>query len=185
MFLPCKIHRIQKKRPLERSGLTQLLPPTLAKVRAISDNRDKDEPDDMDILKNTSLVTGLYIVVAILVLVLGLWREHIYHEKNEKQQGDLFAKQTKINDQQVTISGQQDEMFRLLLKMNEHVEKQAAANSRSPKHAKALIENLASEAIISSSTAEIMIRKVEGQGGAVGGGSSPNTSHSVKEKGAN
>jgi hypothetical protein len=108
----------------------------------------------MDILKNTYLVTGLYIGAAILVILSGLWREHIYREKSNKQQDELNAKQTKINDQQ-------QEMIRLIYKISDLQAKRSNIISQDIGQVKTLIETMKKEAILSESTAKTMIESLE------------------------
>jgi len=108
----------------------------------------------MDFLKNTYLVTGLYIIFAILVVLLGLWREHIFREKSSKHQDELKIKQTKINEQQT-------EIIRLIYKIDELQSKRSDAMSKDIAQAKNLIEGMRRQAIISDSTANDMIEILE------------------------
>jgi len=108
----------------------------------------------MDVLKNTYLLNGLYIVVAILVVLLGLWREHVYRDKSDQQQDELKAKQTKIYEQQ-------QEMIRLIYKISALQAKRSDTISQDIGQIKTLIEAMKKEAIISESTAKTMIENLE------------------------
>jgi len=108
----------------------------------------------MDLLKNTSLVTGLYAIIAILVFLLGLWREHIFREKSYKQQDELNLKQTKINEQQ-------QEIIRLIYKIDQLQSKRSDAISKDIGQVKNLIEGMRRHGIISDSTAKDMIEILE------------------------
>lgn len=108
----------------------------------------------MDIFKNTYVVTGLYIGAAILLILLGLWREHIYREKSDKQQDELKAKQTKIDDQQ-------QEMIRLIYRVGDLQAERSNVIGRDIGQIKALIETMKTQAILSESTAKTMIEKLE------------------------
>ena len=68
------------------------------------------EVNDMDLFKNTYFVTGLYLIVAILVVVLSLWREHIYREKSDQQQNELNRKQTRIMRKRSEVYGRKTQM---------------------------------------------------------------------------
>ncbi len=108
----------------------------------------------MDILKNTYLVTGLYIVAAFLVVLLGLWREHLSSEVSDKQQNELKAKQSIINDQQ-------QEMIRLIYKISDLQAKRSNTLSQDVGQVKNLIETMKNEAILSETTAKTIIEKLE------------------------
>jgi len=55
----------------------------------------------MDLIKNTSFITSLFIIFAILVTVLGLYREYLYREEDrrhrEKMIEKLNALESKLN----------------------------------------------------------------------------------------
>jgi hypothetical protein len=108
----------------------------------------------MDLLKNTYLVTGLYVTVAILVVLLGLWREHIFREKSNNQQNELNVKQTKVNEQQ-------QEIIRLIYKIDQLQSRRSDAISKDIGQVKNLIEGMRRQAIISDSTAKDMIEILE------------------------
>ena len=108
----------------------------------------------MDLLKNTYFVTGVYLIVAILVVVLSLWREHIYREKSDLQQNELNMKQTRI-------SKQQQEIMRLIYKVDELQSKRSDTISKDIGQVKNLIEAMRRQAIISDSTAKDMIEILE------------------------
>ena len=112
------------------------------------------EVNDMDLFKNTYFVTGLYLIVAILVVVLSLWREHIYREKSDQQQNELNTKQTRISEQQ-------QEIMRLIYKVDELQNKRSDAISKDIGQVKILIEGMKKQAIISDSTAKEMIEIIE------------------------
>jgi len=108
----------------------------------------------MDLLKNTYLVTGMYVTVAILVVLLGLWREHIFREKSNNQQNELNVKQTKVNEQQ-------QEIIRLIYKIDQLQSRRSDAISKDIGQVKNLIEGMRRQAIISDSTAKDMIEILE------------------------
>lgn len=50
----------------------------------------------MEILKNTSLLTAVYIFGAILVVFVGAWREHVYRGNDETQKALINTKNNEI-----------------------------------------------------------------------------------------
>jgi hypothetical protein len=108
----------------------------------------------MDLLKNTSLLNWSYVVFAILVVLLGVWREQVFREKSDKQQDELNVKQTKVNEQQ-------QEIIRLIYKIDELQSKRSDAISKDIGQVKNLIEAMRRQAIISDSTAKDMIEILE------------------------
>jgi len=107
----------------------------------------------MDILKNTYLVNAIYVLVAILVVLIGVYREHIYREKNDKQQHELTTKQIKINEQQ-------QEIIRLIYKLNDLQAKNSHTLSSDIAQVRLAIEEMRRQAIISDSTANEMIEMI-------------------------
>ena len=55
----------------------------------------------MDLLKNTTLITILFIAFSILASSFGIYREHLYRESQKKYQDYEFATRLQILDEQI------------------------------------------------------------------------------------
>jgi cbb3-type cytochrome oxidase subunit 3 len=118
----------------------------------------------MEILKNTSLLTALFIIFAILVVVFGVsqahvlhaafyiifailfigvsaWREHIYRKGSAAQQA--------------RISEQQDEVTRLV---HQICEMQKLQGIEHKKNFASLVEEMRGKGILSDSTANNLLK---------------------------
>jgi signal transduction histidine kinase len=57
----------------------------------------------MELFKNTAFMTALWILFGIAVIVLGVYREHLYREKNNQQQKELMEMQKRVLEEQTAI----------------------------------------------------------------------------------
>jgi hypothetical protein len=67
---------------------------------------------DMDLMKNTTFVTWLWIFCGILVVVLGVYREHLYRDNDSHQQKKLMEMQKRVLDEQIALKNTVNELVR-------------------------------------------------------------------------
>jgi uncharacterized protein YaaR (DUF327 family) len=66
----------------------------------------------MELLKNTTFITVLWIIFGITVIVLGVYREHLYREKDSHQQKELMEMQKRMLEEQTTIKNTVNELVK-------------------------------------------------------------------------
>lgn len=63
-------------------------------------------------MKNTTFITVMWILFGILVIVLGVYREHLYREKDRQQQKELMEMQRRILEEQTAIKNTVNELVK-------------------------------------------------------------------------
>lgn len=66
----------------------------------------------MDLMKNTTFITVLWTLFGIGVIVLGVYREHLYREKDTQQQSELLQNQQRMQEQQSALLSKLDELVK-------------------------------------------------------------------------
>ncbi len=66
----------------------------------------------MDLMKNTTFITVLWTLFGIGVIVLGVYREHLYREKDSQQQGELLQNQQRMQEQQTALMNRVNELVK-------------------------------------------------------------------------
>lgn len=100
----------------------------------------------MELLKNAQLITGVYIALAVLLILVGLWRESIYRNESDAQQRELSSRQAKINEQQL-------ELIRLVYKIHD-------TQSHNSQDISKMIAEMRREGTLSASSAKTIIENV-------------------------
>lgn len=67
---------------------------------------------DMGLLKNTTFITYLWIFLGFAVIALGAYREHLYREKDSKQQKALIETQNRLLEGQTALHNKVNELVK-------------------------------------------------------------------------
>ena len=66
----------------------------------------------MDLMKNTTFITVLWTLFGIGAIVLGVYREHVYREKDTEQQNKLLQNQQLMQEQQTALMNKVDKLVK-------------------------------------------------------------------------
>lgn len=55
---------------------------------------------DMELLKNTTFITILWVVTGVVLLLLGVYRENLHRKEDSKHQKEAFQLQMEIKEMQ-------------------------------------------------------------------------------------